>query len=354
MTKFSGSRPAVLTQRRRFLRFCGGAAVATGGLQLLSACKDDVVGEEAVARPPLPTTQAVPAYTATDNDRINFTLQIHYLLAAFLQMGIYGTSLPPALVSGSGTAGTVRGGSQVSLTDTVLAAQLREIAESVIAQIGWMRRTLGSAVTAQPAIDIRGGEGSPFQAIAVSAPRPGATPTPTPTPAPTPSAKPPVFFDPYKSETDFLLGAAALTSVAASATVDVGRQVALDLAVSLVGLAASAGAREAVIRAAILKRAIAEEALPEAERGTPNLYDRFNNMAGARDSYDGERQFETGIGWIGYPEILGQDGSFNGFRRTPEQALGVLYASSVPVRSGAFFPAGVNGVIQYSGSNQTS
>jgi len=73
--------------RRRFLHLFGSGAVTVGALSALSACDSDgIVGTERVPAPtstPTPTGTGVPnGYTATDADRLNFMLQVHYLVAA--------------------------------------------------------------------------------------------------------------------------------------------------------------------------------------------------------------------------------------------------------------------------------
>ena len=136
--------------RRSFLTAIG-AGAACAGVTLLAGCNDDVVGAEAV---PTPTPTATPtppvAYEATDSDRSNFTLQLHYLLAAFLQTALTGRGLPTNLTSGTGTPGQVSGGRAVPFTTPALVASVREISTATTARIALLRRTLGSAATAQP------------------------------------------------------------------------------------------------------------------------------------------------------------------------------------------------------------
>jgi hypothetical protein len=312
------------------------------GLPLLSACKDDVVGAEAVSTPPVAVASPPPAYVATDTDRLNYALQLHYLLAAYLQAGVYGTALASTLTSGSGVAGDVRGGTRVTFDTATLAAQLREVADSTVAHLSLLRRLTGTTVTAQPAIDIRGGEGSPFQAIAR---------VPNGTPAPATPATP---FDPYVSEVAFLQGAVALSAVVGSAMVDLPRRLSGSLPSQVIAMVSAGGARDGVVRVALYKAAFAEDALPEGQRGDPSVYKRSDDLSNARDRYDGDRDLDRGIGSSGYPDVLAEDPDHNALRRTPEQALGILFASAAPVTSGAFFPAGVNGMIRTSGANALS
>lgn len=344
VTDKSATRMQVDGGRRRFMRRVGEGAAMVAGLQMLAACKDDVVGAESVPTVPIAAASPPPAYTASDTDRLNFALQLHYLLAAYLQAGVEGTTLAPALTAGSGTAGAVRGGARVTFGDPVLTAQMREVAENTVAHLTLLRRLAGNAVTAQPTIDISGGAGSPFEAIARN---PRATPSPTPTPAP-------AAFDPYASETNFLLGAVALSSVVSTAMADTPRKLSAPLAAQITAMVSASGARDGVVRAALYKAAFAEDLLPEEERGDPTIYRLSYIFSDTRNSYDGAGNLDRGIGAPFYPDILAEDPDRNALRRTPEQALGVLYASAASVASGGFFPAGVNGAIRNSGANTLS
>ncbi len=328
--------------RRRFLALCGSVS-ALGGLSLLSGCEDDVVGSESVPSPTSTATAtpvAPPNYTANDNDRLNFMLQVHYLLAAYLQRALSGDTIPTTLTSGGGAAGTVSGGRAVAFIDAVLAASMREVLGDVVKRIGFLRRTLGASVQAQPAINIAGGQGGPFQAIAQLAPAPGA-------------AAPTTFFDPYASENDFLLGAVALSTVATSVT----NQLASEMGEAARGVTArfagGVASSDSIIRNALFVRADVSAATPVT--GQVGLFDRANIMSDGRDQYDGTRDLDQGLGGGNADfleaNIIISDGNWVALRRTPEQALGIFYASAASVTAGAFFPTGVNGVIKQSGSN---
>lgn len=325
--------------RRRFLRMAAGTSAVVGGLTILSACKDDVVGAESVPSPTpsgSATVAVPPAYTATDNDRLNFALQIHYLLANFLLRSLDGSSLSANLTSGSGALGTVAGGRAVGFTDPALTAQVREVAAATIARIGYLRRTLGSAVTAQPALNINGGKASPFQATAST--DTAAT----------------VFFDPYASEDDFLLGAVALFAVATSVGPFLAWQMGQSLRGSFNAFSAGTAASDAIMRSALYLRASLGPRTPAT--GQKTLFTRANEMSVARNSLDGPLDLDQGIGsFSGQTSFAANltisEGNWIQIRRSPEQALGVLYASAASVPSGGFYPSGMNGVIKVSGAN---
>ncbi|WP_267347388.1 ferritin-like domain-containing protein [Sphingomonas sp. GM_Shp_2] len=330
--------------RRRFLHLFGSTAVTVGALSTLSACENDgVVGAERVpvsSATPTPTGTSVPAgYVATDADRLNFMLQVHYLLAAYIERGLSGGMIAASLTFGSGAEGTVTGGRMVAINDPILIASLREVLGDIVNRIGFLRQLLGSAVMAQPAISIAGGEGSPFQAIA--------------RPNPADATPPAVFFDPYASENDFLLGATALSAIAKSAVVALAALMTETLRAPLLRFAGGVSATDSIIRNALFMRADALAATPVA--GHESLFSRAAAMQQGRDQYDGPSGIDQDIGAgdsnFVNANITMSDGQGLALRRTPEQALGVLYASARSVSAGGFFPAGINGVIRQSGAN---
>ncbi len=153
-------------QRRRFLQLAGSATVAMG----LAACG----GSNDSTPTPTPTSTATPTPSPTststvalDVDYLNFALQVQYLVAQYFIRATTGsgveaipssTTIPgggAALLTGTGTQGTVTGGAQVTFTDAVLGQYAREIAAGELQLLGFLRSAVGTAaVTAQPTIDI--------------------------------------------------------------------------------------------------------------------------------------------------------------------------------------------------------
>ncbi|OMJ33182.1 hypothetical protein BSZ14_04035 [Sphingomonas sp. Sph1(2015)] len=331
------------TTRRQMIRWFGTASIMAGGLAFLEGCNDDVVGSESVVTPtPTASATATPtppaAYTATDADRMNLILQLHYLYGTFLVRALDGATLPPALTTGVGTSGGVTGGSKVVFTDPMTLAGVNEVANAVLARIAFLRKTLGSAATAQPALNIAGGQNGPFDAIA----RVASTTT-----------QPTSFFDPYASQDEFLLGAVALSAVVMTTSVGQGFQVGATTSGPVAALVAGIAASDGAIRNALYQRAILQKrSIPESEI----LFERSWRMAEVRDRLDGPVGLDRGIGSFGGGEDFGsqiqlRDNNWIALRRTPEQALGILYASGTAASSGGFFPGGVNGLIKTSGNN---
>lgn len=112
-------------ERRRFLRYAGGAAVAAGGLATLSACG----GDSNAGTLSTPTPTATSTSTVSDIDVLNFALNLEYLEAQYYQYAAYGVGLDASILTGVGTQGTVTGGAQVPFTDPLVAQYAREIAQ---------------------------------------------------------------------------------------------------------------------------------------------------------------------------------------------------------------------------------
>ena len=186
-------------ERRGFLRFAGGSALAIGGASLLSACGND---DSDLA--PTPTPGPTPTATLNDADVLNVALNLEYLEAQFYAFAAFGVGLNASLLTGIGTQGAVTGGAQVPFQDTVVREYAREIAIDEVAHVAFLRSALGSAAVAQPAIDISVGTAAApgaFTAAARAAGVIGAT----------------GVFNPYADDNSFLLGAYIFEDVGVSA-----------------------------------------------------------------------------------------------------------------------------------------
>ena len=137
-------------------------------------------------------SDAVAASSApTDDEILNFALNLEYLESQFYQYAVFGTGLAANMLTGTGTQGAVIGGRAVSFSDPVVAQYAREIAKDEIAHVAFLRAALGSAAVAQSAIDIGGTD--PNGAFSTAARAAGLV-------------GPGVAFDPYASDENFLLG----------------------------------------------------------------------------------------------------------------------------------------------------
>lgn len=213
----------------------------------------------------------------------------------------------------------------MTFADETEAAAMREIAYDVQSQIERLRAILGGAVTARPATTIAGGAGGPFQAIASVTAFPATSP-----------------FDPFASSELYLVAAVALTSVRASMFTDVVRLMTDRTNIGIVaGMSAIASQHDAIVRQALWLRGRSQSA----------LFGRIDRMSDARDRFDGVRDLDQGVGGMNGTNFVVTDAEGVSLRRTPEQALNILYASQSAVSAGGFFPAGVNGVIRFSGAS---
>ena len=296
-------------ERREFFRAFGAAAAISGGLALAAGAKPAFA-------------QAAP----TDVDVLNFALNLEYLEAQFYTFAVFGTGLPASLLSGSGTRGEVQGGRQVAFTDPVVRQYAVEIAQDERAHVEFLRTAIGSAVVAQPRIDIRGGAGGPFAAAATAAGLPNGA-----------------NFDPYSSDEFFLLGAFIFEDVGVTAY-----KGAAPLITNKTFLEASAGilAVEAY-HAGLIRTVLFQKGIQ-----TPALIDATESISNARDSLDGTPDRDQGVRPIGdMSNIAPLDANGIAFSRTAGQVLNIVYLNRMAVAQGGFFPAGVNGTIRTSAAN---
>ncbi len=166
---------AVLDNTRRRMLTVGGAALA--GLALASY-----------------TPKAEAALVQSDTDILNFALNLEYLEANYYNLAVYGVTIDklptPIAITGTGTAGTVvtkTPFAKVPFTaGGLIQAYATETALEEGKHVSFLQSVLGSAAVAQPQIDLV----NSFNTLA------GATTPPIGT-----------SFDPFASETNFLIGA---------------------------------------------------------------------------------------------------------------------------------------------------
>jgi hypothetical protein len=330
---YEESKEAIVASRRHFMRTAGAASLV-GGMALLDACGSGGSPSPTPTPTPSPTPTSTPTSTPTitEIDYLNALLSFKYLQAQFLLRAAFGETLPANLTSGSGTPGAVTGGRQVSFTDTTLAEIVREIARDEVAQITALRALIGTSVVAQPAINIDVDEGGAFTAAMRRATIVSA----------------PAVFDAYASDGNFLLAALLLKDTTAAASIGVLPNLTTSACIdAMIGLSGAEALHAGVIRTMIYRT--------KTGAGTSSLMNQTINISNLRDDLDGPPDSDEGVfvvsvgagrqmSRIGFCNLSAQF-----YIRSVTQALSVFYLNFGGVTSGAFFPAGVNGVIRASG-----
>ncbi|SOB78591.1 Ferritin-like domain-containing protein [Sphingomonas guangdongensis] len=284
--------------------FAGGAAIAMGG---------GITALEAQTAP-------------TDNDVLNFALNLEYLEAQFYYYASYGTGLPAANLTGTGTQGAVvaTNAGAVPFTDPAVRAYAREIANDELAHVVFLRSALATAAVAQPAIDISATPTSAFSNAARAAGLIGAGAT----------------FNPYSTDENFLLGAYIFEDVGVTAY-----KGAAPLITNKTFLEAAAG----ILAVEAYHAAIVRGTLYQKGIATPALIDATEAISNARDSLDGSTDLDQGVRPIGnVANIAPLNPNGIAFSRTTGQVLNIVYLNRAAVTLGGFFPAGVNGTIRTS------
>lgn len=287
--------------RRRFLQAAGVAGLGVAGAGALAAPASAASG---------PSDAAI----------LNFALNLEYLEAEFYSRAVTGEGLPSSLLSGKGTRGPVSGGKKVTFQTPAIAQYAREIAADERAHVAFLRKALGSAAVAAPAIDID----AAFAAAAKAAGLGDG-------------------FDAYANETNFLLAAFIFEDVGVTAYKGaaplISNKTFLEAAAGILAVEAYHAAN---IRTTLSAKGIAT---PDAK-----IFSTVQAISDARDSLDGKTDLDQGIGTSDAINIAPTDENAIAFSRTPGQVLNIVYLTPKAATKGGFFPNGVNGSLNTSGS----
>ncbi|PPF12564.1 hypothetical protein C5C36_05025 [Rathayibacter sp. AY1G1] len=281
--------------RRRFFEATGVAGLGIGAAALAA---------------PTASAEEVAASGPSDASILNFALNLEYLEAEFYLRAVYGTGLGGSDVTGKGTPGGVIGGRPVDFKTPWLKSFATEVANDEKAHVQFLRAALGTAKVARPAINLKDSFNS--AAVAAGLIKAGQS------------------FDPFASESNFLLGAFVFEDVGVTAYKGaaplIQSKTYLDAAAGILAVEAyHAGAIRSAIYAA-------------------DLSDSANKLSDARDSLDGKTDLDQGVKVNGQANIVPTDGSSIAFSRTPGQVLNIVYLNpAAGTRTGGFFPRGVNG-----------
>ena len=273
---------------------------------------------------------ATPAAAAvTDNDILNFALNLEYLESAFYSFAAFGTDIPAGnMTGGAGQApGQLRGGAKVPFQSPIVQAYAQEIAAEETKHVEVLRAVLGAAAVARPTLNI----GTAFQTAATAAGITGK-------------------FNAYANDTNFLLASYIFEDVGVTAYHGAA---ALLTSLTYLNYAAGILAVEAyhagIIRTSLF--AMQSTAVSADTAKISNLRSKLanNGQAGVDD---------IGIGTIGAPTIVPVDapnatkfidlpgGDAIAYARTASpQVLNIVYGNA-NTKPGLFFPAGMNGTIK--------
>jgi hypothetical protein len=289
-----------------------------------------VVGAAVVGAGGFAFANAAQAQTVTDNDVLNFALNLEYLEAQFYLAAV-GRSLPANQLTGTGPQGGVTGGRRVTFADPIVSQYAEEIAADEAAHVIFLRTALGSAAVSQPALNIDGGPNGAFTAAARAAGVVG----------------PDGVFDPYANDDAFLLGAFIFEDVGVTAYKGasplITNKTFLEAAAGILAVEAY---HAAIVRTTLYGRGVA----------TPALRTQADQISNARDSLDGTTDLDQGIsprtvnGQL-ESNIVPLDANGLAFSRTTGQVLNIVYLTRAAATMGGFFPAGVNGAIRTSAAN---
>ena len=303
------------TNRRRFL---AGAGVA-GAVSILAGC-----GGSSLTTPPAST-----AYT--DTDILNFALNLEYLEAEFYLHAATGSGL--ATSDTGSNPGTVTGGALVTGLTSAQQSILNEIAYDEQQHVRFLRSALGSAAVSRPAIDIT----NSFNALA-SAAGIGST------------------FNPYASFDNFLVGAFIFEDVGVTAYGGAAPLISTaGIAAGYLAAAAGIMAVEAY-HAAYVRTALTAGAIALGTTAFPYLT-YANQVSALRATLGGSNETALTVP-TGTPPftstiptatsiVAATTTNAIAYARTTDQVLHIVYGTGngAGVKSGGFFPGGLNGNI---------
>ena len=325
----------LLEARRSRRSFLAGAGASLGAAALLTGCSDS---------PAASTTVTTPTSTAYgDADYLNFALNLEYLEAEFYLRAATGTGLTAADTGNATTS--VTGGAKVPVTGANAVIQqniMNEIAYDEQQHVRFLRSALGGSAVSRPNIDLT----NSFNALANAA---GIATT----------------FNPFANFDSFLVGAFIFEDVGVTAYN--GAAPLISTAGITAGyLAAAAGilAVEAY-HAAYVRTALTANAISQGTTAYP-YFGYANKVSALRSSLGGGNETvltlptatlsgATVASTTPSSIVAADTTNAIAFHRTTDQVLHIVYGTFSPtagsttvaagVKSGGFFPSGLNGNI---------
>ena len=289
------------TSRRSWVQRLGAGAVGTAAVASLAGAGVALSSKPAAAA------------GFTDVDIFNFALNFEYLGSEYYLRAISGSglsSLNPSLLTGTGTQGTVIGGTMVPFNGSAIEAYAQRLAVDEIGHVEFIRAAVGSAAIAEPTINLT--TSWTTLAIAAGLIAPGQT------------------FNPFADPISFLLGAYVIEDVCVTALTGAAALLTEPNNVTAAaGLLGTESYQAGTIRSLL------------AGLGAGVATDAISNL---RATLSGQADdFGTTIPGNDY-NIVPNDVNGLVFRRTPAQVLNIAYGGVST--GGGFFPNKVNGNIQ--------
>ncbi len=260
--------------------------------------------------------RAAAQSSVTDADILNFALNLEYLEAQFYTLATTGQTIDQlgiGITGPNGAAGgsvTVKSNPKVPFVTPLLQQYAMETATEEQNHVKFLRSALGAAAVAMPNIDLMNSFNALAQATGLGS-----------------------SFDPFASETNFLLGAFIFEDVGVTAYSGAAGLIAdktyLDKAAGILAV-------EAYHAGSIRLRIFAAGSAAQAAS---------SKIAAARASLDGTGNDDIGVGLSGgAATIVDADQNAIAFSRTTSQVLSIVYGGGTS--GGAFFPNGLNGNIK--------
>ena len=275
-----------------------------------------LLGGAAVASMALGSRAAAQSSAITDNDILNFALNLEYLEAQFYTLATTVQTIDQVgigITSGGGAAGgtvTVKANPMVPFSTPLLQQFAQETAKDEQNHVTFLRTALAANAVAMPNIDLM----NSFNALAQAAGL-GAT------------------FDPFASEANFLLGAFIFEDVGVTAYHGaaglIQSKTYLDKAAGILAVEA--------YHAGSIRLRIFQAGATEAAAATA--------IATTRATLDGTGNDDVGVGVSnGAATIVDADSNAIAFSRSTTEVLRIVYGGGAS--GGAFFPNGLNGTIK--------
>jgi len=272
----------------------------------------------------------------TDNDILNFALNLEYLEAQFYSLAAFGvtidkqpTPIPTAPNASLGAAGTVTlkpGFAKVPFTNPPISDYATETAIEEGKHVTFLQGALGSAAVSMPNIDLY----NSFNALAMAA---GIGPA----------------FDPFDKDADFLVGAYIFEDVGVTAYHGAAAAIS---STSVLGAAAGILAVEAyhagLIRTSINQLDAGSGALAGLTQKISATRAKLANPSGTPVDDIGLTTANVSLnGSANLPATTFVDADANSvaFARTPAQIIQIVTGGS-SANKGVFFPDGLNGTIK--------